>query len=222
VWWPTSADLTLPSPDAELCVTTIAEQIMGMPERAPKRWWTEEEFYAARDAAPPGERWELVDGEVLVTPGPHWMHQRVIAQMFALIHPYVRAQGFGEAFLSPVDVKLEPGLVMQPDLLVVPKGELRKRSDFIQHLVLAAEVLSPSSARYDRVTKRPAYQRNRVSEYWIVDEQSRTIERWRPGDDRPEVVSEEFVWHPAGAREPFTLALPEFFRGVLPEDENAE
>jgi Uma2 family endonuclease len=104
----------------------------------------------------------------------------------------------------------------------VPNGELRKRSDFIQHLVLAAEVLSPSSARYDRVKKRPAYQRNRVSEYWILDEQSMTIERWRPDDDRPEVISDEFVWHPAGAREPFTLSLPEFFRGVLPEDETTE
>jgi hypothetical protein len=52
-----------------------AEQIMAMPaQRAPNRRWTEEEFYAARDAAPPGERWELVDGEVLVTPAPHWMH----------------------------------------------------------------------------------------------------------------------------------------------------
>jgi Uma2 family endonuclease len=112
--------------------------------------------------------------------------------------------------------------VTQPDLLVVPNGELRKRSDVIQHLVLAAEVLSPSSARHDRVKKRPAYQRNRVSEYWIIDEQSRTIERWRPEDDRPEIVSVEFVWRPAGASEPFTLSLPEFFLGVLPEDESAE
>src|SRR4029450_9148333 len=93
----------------------LAEQIMAMPAHAPHRPWSEEEFYAARDAAPPGERWELVDGEVLVTPGPHWMHQRVIARMFELIAPYVRAHGFGEAFLSPVDVKLEPGLVTQPD-----------------------------------------------------------------------------------------------------------
>src|SRR5262245_41713278 len=51
-----------------------AEQTMAMPaQRAPHRRWTEEEFYAARDAAPPGERWELVDGEALVTPSPHWV-----------------------------------------------------------------------------------------------------------------------------------------------------
>jgi hypothetical protein len=50
---------------------------MAMPvSRALLRSWTEEEFYAARDAAPPGDRWELVNGWVLVTPSPHRMHQR--------------------------------------------------------------------------------------------------------------------------------------------------
>ncbi|MEO7085458.1 MAG: Uma2 family endonuclease [Gemmatimonadaceae bacterium] len=196
---------------------------MAMPvQRTVKRCWTEGAFYSARDSAPAGERWELVDGEVLVTPAPHWMHQRIILRLYDSIASFVRTQAFGELFLSPVDVKLEPGLVTQPDLLVVPNGELRSRSDFIRHLVLAAEVLSPTSARFDRVKKRPAYQRNRVSEYWMIDEQSSTIERWRPDDERPEIASGEFVWHPANARAAFTLSLPEFFRGVLPEDENAD
>src|SRR5437660_1715351 len=58
--------------DAELPPTLLAEQYMGMPAQRQNRRWTEAEFYAARDAAPAGERWELVDGEVLVTPSPHW------------------------------------------------------------------------------------------------------------------------------------------------------
>src|SRR5689334_2519942 len=91
-----------------------AEHIMGLPVRATDRPWTKEEFYAARDAAPAGERWELVDGEVLVTPAPHWMHQRIIARLFVLIDAYVRANRLGEAFVSPLDVKLKPGLVLQP------------------------------------------------------------------------------------------------------------
>jgi Uma2 family endonuclease len=195
-----------------------AEQIMGMPARALDRRWTEEEFYAARDAAPPGERWELVDGDVLVTPSPNWVHQRVIARLFWLIQEYVSAQKLGEAFPSPLDVKLEPGLVLQPDLLVVPPGELRRRSDVIRHLVLAIEIVSPSSARHDRVRKRPAYQRNRVSEYWIVDDMSQTFERWTPDDERPEQLAERLVWHPTGAREPFVLDLVEFFKEVAAED----
>ena len=193
---------------------------MGMPaQRAPHRRWTEAEFYAARDAAPPGERWELVDGEVLVTPSPHWTHQRIVSRLFARLDEYVRAQGLGEAFVSPLDVKLEPGLVLQPDMLVVPAGLLRRRSDIVRELLLAVETVSPSSARYDRVTKRPHYQRHRVSEYWIVDDTSRTIERWTPNDDRPELLAEQLIWHPVGATEPFVLDLVRFFEEVAPEDE---
>lgn len=191
---------------------------MGMPARAPHRPWTEEEFYAGRDAAPPGERWELVDGEVLVTPSPHWVHQRVVMRLTILLDAYVRPRGFGEVFPSPLDVKLQPGLVLQPDLLVVPSGELRRRSDIVKRLLLAAEIVSPSSARHDRVTKRPHYQRNRVSEYWIVDDMSQTVERWTPDDDRPELLAERLVWHPVGASEPFVLDLGQFFKDVAAED----
>jgi Uma2 family endonuclease len=195
-----------------------AEQIMGMSAHAPDRPWTEAEFYAARDAAPPGERWELVDGEVLVTPSPNWVHQRIIGRLFVLLDAYVRPRRFGEVFASPLDVKLRPGLVLQPDLLVVPSGELRRRSDIVQRLILATEIVSPSSARFDRVKKRPHYQRHRVSEYWIVDDMSQTIERWTPSDERPEILSERVVWQPAGVAEPFELDLMQFFKDVAAED----
>ena len=187
-------------------------------QRAPHRRWTEEEFYAARDTAPPGERWELVDGEVLVTPAPHWMHQRLIGRLFELVAPYVRLHALGESFLSPLDVKLELGLLLQPDLLVVPAGELKRRSDIVRHLLLAVEIVSPISARHDRVRKRPHYQRNRVPEYWIVDDMSQTIERWTPDDDRPELLAEQLTWHPSGVSEPFGLDIVQFFKDVAAED----
>lgn len=203
---------------AHLYFSPAAEQIMGMPALEMQQRWTLEEFYSARDAAPPGERWEFVDGEVLVTPSPHWTHQRVAVRLTVLLYPYVRAHDLGELFTSPLDVKLDPRLVLQPDVLVVPKGELRTRSDYVQHLLLAVEVLSPSSARHDRVKKRPAYQRNRVPDYWIFDERSQTVERWRPEDERPELLSEQLHWLPSGASEPFVLDLPAFFADVAPED----
>ena len=192
---------------------------MAMPaQRAPHRRWSEAEFYAARDAAPPGERWELVDGEVLVTPSPHWTHQRIVTRLTVLLDGYVRAQGLGEVFASPLDVKLEPGLVLQPDVLAVPEGELRHRSDIVRHLLLAVETVSPSSARYDRVTKRPHYQRHRVFEYWVVDDTSRTVERWTPDDARPELLADRLEWHTTGAADPFVLDLVRFFEEVAPED----
>jgi Uma2 family endonuclease len=208
--------------DDRLPPTSTAEHIMAMPvplSRTPIRRWTEEEFYNARDAAPHGERWELVDGEVLVTPGPHWTHQRIVLRLAVLLDAYVRANALGEVFTSPLDVKLEPGLVLQPDLLVVPTGELRTRSDYVRRLLLAAEVVSPSSARHDRVTKRPRYQRHRVSEYWIIDDRSQTVERWRPDDTRADLLSEQLRWHPDGASEPFVLDLPAFFAELAPADD---
>jgi Uma2 family endonuclease len=202
--------------DDALSHTSTAEHIMGMPaHRAMRHRWTEEEFYRARDAAPPGERWELVDGEVLVTPSPHWTHQRAVVRLTVLLDAYVRAQGIGEVFASPLDVRLEPALVLQPDILVVPSGELRRMDDVVHNLLLAVENLSPSSARHDRVTKRPGYQRNGVPEYWIFDDRSQTVERWRPEDERPELLAERLVWYPQAAREEFVLDLPEFFARVL-------
>jgi Uma2 family endonuclease len=84
--------------------------------------------------------------------------------------------------------------------------------------LLAVEIVSPSSARHDRVRKRPAYQRNRVPEYWIVDDISQMIERWTPDNERPEQLAERLTWHPAGASEPFILDLVEFFKEVAAED----
>ncbi len=198
-------------------IASVAEHTMAMPaQHTLLRRWTEDQFYAARDAAPPGERWELVDGEVLVTPSPHWTHQRIVVRLTVLLDSYVRAHRLGEVFASPLDVKLEPGLVLQPDVLVVPAGELRVHADIVKRLLLAIEAISPSSARHDRVTKRPRYQRNRVPEYWIVDDSSRTIERWTPDDERPELIAEQLLWHPHGAPEPFVLDLVAFFAEVVP------
>ena len=201
--------------DARLHLSSVAEQIMSMPaQRLHPRRWSEEEFYAARDAAPQGERWELVDGEVLVTPSPHWTHQRAVQRLNVALYAYVREQALGEVFTAPLDVKLQPGLVLQPDILVVPNGVLRVRADIVDRLLLAVEAISPGSARHDRVKKRPAYQRNRVPEYWIMDERSGTVERWGPDDERPEIVAESLVWHPEGATAAFELDLLGFFADI--------
>ena len=193
-----------------------AEHNMGMPASHLEHHWTEDEFYAARDAAPPGERWELVDGEVLVTPSPHWVHQHTAFRLATLLDAYVREHDLGRTFVAPLDVKLAQGLVLQPDVLIVPAGELDTWSDFVQHLLLAVETISPSSARHDRVRKRPKYQQHRVPDYWIVDGWSRTVECWHPDDERPAIISETLTWQPRPDVAPFTLDLPAFFAEVLP------
>jgi Uma2 family endonuclease len=74
------------------------------------------------------------------------------------------------------------------------------------HPLLFVEVLSPSTARADRVLKRRRYQRHGVP-YWIVDVDARLVERWTPEVDHPEIVSGTLAWQPDPSLPPFTLDL---------------
>jgi Uma2 family endonuclease len=100
--------------------------------------------------------------------------------------------------MSPADISLGEDEVLQPDVFVYRTVDGRAVRDWsdISSLVLIIEVLSPGTARYDRQLKRRRYQRAGVPEYWIVDLDSRLIERWRPADQRPEVLADRIVWQP--------------------------
>ena len=82
----------------------------------------------------------------------------------------------------------------------------------IRHLLLAVEVLSPSSVRSDRLTKRRLYHEQRVPLYWIIDGETQSVEVWRPDDRFPTIEHQRLVWHPAGAKTPFALELAEVFK----------
>lgn len=201
---------------AHLSRAIIAEHLMAMPV-ANRRWSAREvrALIAASPLATP--RYELVDGELLVTPSPSFQHQAAATHLVVLLHGYLASQGVGEAFVSPTDVELGPEFVGQPDVYVVPTPEarrLRKEGLPVRALLLAVEVLSPSSGSHDRVRKRPMYQRH-VPEYWIVDLDARLVERWRPGDERPEVLTQTLEWLPTGASEPLRLDITRFVADVL-------
>jgi Uma2 family endonuclease len=206
---------------AALSLSPNAEHFMGMPARseAPRRW-TREDVRALRNRSADGARYELVGGNLLVTPSPSGVHQEAVALLWAALRPYVRRQGVGLTGLAPRDVDLEPDETAQPDVFVIPPDEIDRYrgSEPVERLLLAAEVISPSSARGDRVDKRVLYQRHGVSEYWIVDVEARVIERWRPSDDRPEISSDALSWLPVGATEPFRLDLVASFDVVHGEN----
>lgn len=109
---------------------------------------------------------------------------------------------------------------MQPDLFVVrrPANVRLARWSDVGVPVLAIEFLSPSTAARDRGAKRRIYQQAGVAEYWIVDLDARLVERWRPGDDRPEIVSEALRWEPSPNVEPIVIEVAELFRRVLGEE----
>jgi Uma2 family endonuclease len=114
-------------------------------------------------------------------------------------------------------VELEREFIAQPDVFVLPMAEWRrvaKDGPPIRQLLLAVEVLSPSSSRHDRVRERPLYQRN-VPNYWLIDLDARLFEHWTPGDDRPALVTDTLVWQPDGAATPFALHVQAYFASIL-------
>jgi Uma2 family endonuclease len=208
---PLTARPTRMLPRAELLFPAEAEQTMGMPATGGR--WTATEVREMQDESRPWPRYEFIDGQLLVSPGPRPDHQWAVAELFAPIRAYVARENLGVALLSPADLELEPETVVQPDIFVVPlvHGKRPRAWNQIPTLLLACEVLSPSTARYDRVTKRRFFSRVGVAEYWIVDLDARLVERSRPDDDRVEIATTELRWHPAGARASLVLSLTEFF-----------
>jgi Uma2 family endonuclease len=206
-------------PHVPLPRTRGAEQTMAMPASARRRW-TRAEVIALIDANPfKTPRYELVDGELLVTPSPGSAHQAAVRELMVELSLYLRVTPVGEVFDSPFDVEVERETLTQPDVFVVPRNEgKRLRSEMpARALLLAIEVISPSSGRHDRGPKRALYQRH-VPEYWIVDLDARLVERWRPNDDRPEILYGRVSWQPEGAETPFVLDLDPFFARVFGED----
>lgn len=201
-----------------LLTTRRAEHIMAMP--AVERRWTAREVRRLIAESPlQTPRFELVDGELLVTPSPNRAHQLAVVELLRRLGDYLVGTPIGRVLHSPFDVELEPESITQPDVFVVPLSDWKRLATEMpaRELVLAIEVLSPSSGRHDRVTKRPLYLRH-VAEYWIVDPSARLVERWTPNDSRPEILVDVLEWNPASATEPFRLDLAAFFRSVFPED----
>lgn len=85
-------------------------------------------------------------------------------------------------------------------------------------LLLVVEIPSPGTARADRLVKRRLYQRQGVPEYWIVDVAARLVERWRPEDERPEILTEHLEWQPAPVREALRVDLAAYFGEVVGPD----
>ena len=187
---------------------------MGMPAQNSR--WTAEMVRALPDD---GKRYELVGGELLVSPAPGYLHQRALRLLYELIAPYVHGNALGEVLWSPADIELSADTVLQPDLFVIPEplaGPIREWSD-IDSLLLVVEILSLSTAFGDRNRKRPAYQKKRIPQYWIVDLDARIVECWRPDDARPEIRSGQLEWQPSGDIPALSITLPDNFSRVFAE-----
>lgn len=186
---------------------------MGMSSTAEE--WTAERVRALPDD---GNRYELIGGRLVVTPSPRGVHQVAVAHLAAILRAEV-ARYTLHVLHSPADISLGEDEVLQPDLFVYSTASGRHLLDWsdIAELALVIEVISPSTAVYDRQLKRRRYQRARVPEYWIVDLDARLIERWQPDDSRPEIITGTLAWSPSPDSEPFRLDVERFFTQVWGE-----
>ena len=133
--------------------------------------------YADYCLTPDDERYELLDGELIVAPAPNSAHQRVDAKLGWRLAQFVEQRGVGQVFFAPYDVVLSETDVVQPDLLFISNEHayIITSANACGAPDLVVEILSPSTAERDRTFKRALYARYGVREYWLVDPDAQTV-----------------------------------------------
>jgi Uma2 family endonuclease len=144
-------------------------------------------------------RYEVIRGELFVTPAPGLRHQHAVLEFALLLKDYVDRHELGEVIVAPFEVELSEDSAVQPDVLVLLPGSSSRLTSkrLMGPPSLAVEVISYTSKRTDRLQKRRLYQEEGVLEYWIVGPDARRVERWRPQDDAAEVLDERLTWRPS-------------------------
>jgi Uma2 family endonuclease len=186
---------------------------MGMPA-TPHDVTTLDEFFALPEDGV--RRHELLDGTYVVSPEASLRHQRAAFALGRILLPGLTDRPDLELFALPGDIVLGQRTVVEPDLFVIPlPGSAEVHWREVGRPLLVIEILSSSTAARDRGVKRRIYQQAGIPEYWIVDLDARLVERWRPEDERPEIIRETLPWQPPGSSSALEVDLVDFFSGVL-------
>src|SRR6185436_12346963 len=124
-----------------------------------------------------GPHYQLIDGELFMSPAPDRYHQHISRNLEFILFAYLKKNPIGEIYNAPFDVYLSEFDVVQPDLLFVA-NERRSiltdaGADGAPNLVV--EILSPKTSRLDKESKRKVYARTGVEELWLVDPKQKTI-----------------------------------------------
>ena len=123
------------------------------------------------------DRYELLDGELILVPSPNTAHQTVSIKLATKMHYFVKERNLGQVFHAPYDVLFTDTDVVQPDLIFVSneREHIRTPANIQGAPDLIVEILSPSSSRRDWRDKRELYANHGVKEYWIVDPTNRIV-----------------------------------------------
>lgn len=184
---------------------------MGM--RAPKVEYTVDDLARMPDD---GNRYEIIDGELLVTPAPRLGHQLAVVELVKILGPYADSLGL-RLFVAPTDVRVSRKSQVEPDLFVVPRSSApdhRALFVMMHGVLLAIEILSPSTAKVDRGEKRVLYQAQGVAEYWIVDVEKCIVDVWTPQTVEARTEARSLRWQPVAGRRALTIDLVALFASV--------
>jgi Uma2 family endonuclease len=176
------------------------------------RPWTLEELHRLPDD---GNKYELVYGELFVTPAPSPSHEEIIAILVHLLARYVERWKLGRVYTARAVVRALESEV-EPDIMVRPTSPPTNDWAELPVPFLVIEVASRSTRRRDRGKKRRFYTDLGVRQYWIVDRETRSVEIVRPGVDDV-VEHERAMWHPKGADEPLIIDVTGLFAEALGE-----
>ena len=169
------------------------------------------------DTPDDGNRYEVIDGVLYVTPAPVLAHQWVQMRLTGPMLPYALANGL-ELFLAPTAVRASEITDVQPDMLVFDPARIdpdEERRLPMSSLVLAVEILSPFTRHRDRGLKRRTYLANGVAEYWVVDAKRRSVDVWQAGAETPDVRVDTLSWQPVAGYALLVIDLREIFTRVF-------
>jgi Uma2 family endonuclease len=148
----------------------------------PKIRISAEEFYEL-EAYKNDKLIQLIDGEVVISVPPIPKHQEIVGEVLYLLMTHAKQHG-GKVYTSPIEVFLDKENIFEPDVLYIkPDSKCKveaKRLNGAPNLVV--EVLSPSTAKYDKQQKYEAYEKHGVEEYWIIDPVHEIFEVWTGKD----------------------------------------
>ena len=178
-----------------------------MPMATTTKRWTLEELHSLPDD---GNKYELVRGELFVTPPPNQDHETILSRLTRILEPYVSEHGLGFVYHPRAVFRFE-GSEVEPDLMVrQPPRRPKEEWQDAPFPILIVEVLSDSTRRRDRNQKRDFYLDAGIAEYWIIDPAQRTVGVIRPGRD--EVVARDtLTWAPAAATRPLVIEVAHLF-----------
>jgi Uma2 family endonuclease len=136
------------------------------------------EDYRAMPEGPP--YYQLIEGELIMSPSPNRFHQTVLANVFRILDAFVRQRSLGVVYFAPMDVYLAADTVVQPDILYVSNANRQLLAEDGVHggPDLVVEVISPSNGPLEKRRKRPLYARHGVKEEWLIDPHLEQIHRY--------------------------------------------